>query len=150
MRDRRDIRARRAEGGTIRGIARDIGADRNTIRRALDPAARLDYKRPTLADTFGDAVRDVVADYPRLTVQQVAEVIQWPASRRTLSSLVADARRVVIDRQRAELIAPRVGTMASRVIRMGSITAGPITSGPLRMGRINGAQEAARGPRRPA
>lgn len=37
MRDRRDIRARREGGGTIRGIAREIGADRNSIRRGGRP-----------------------------------------------------------------------------------------------------------------
>lgn len=145
MRDRRDIRARREQGGTIRGIARDIGADRNTIRRAIDPDANLDYRRPTLADEYEPAVRDVLGDYPRLTVQQVAEIIEWPASRRSLSDLVARIRPIVLDREREDLIRPQAGTLTVGTIRIGTATAGAPT-----VGRLHDFQEAARGSLRTA
>ena len=45
MHDRRTIREHRAAGGTIRGIALDVGASRNAVRRALVPGARERYYR---------------------------------------------------------------------------------------------------------
>lgn len=142
MRDRRDIRARHADGGSIRGIARDIVADRNSIRRALAEDARLDYQRPTLADQFEPAVRDVLYDYPRLTVQQVAEIIAWPASRRSLSSLVARIRPLVLERERLALVRPRTGTLTSA---SASVRVGVASVGRMEARRIDDIQEAARG-----
>ena len=127
MRDRRDIRARRDEGGTIRGIAREIGADRNTIRRAIAPDANLDYRRPTLADEYEPAVRDMLADYPRMTVAQIGELVDWPGSRRTLSDLVARLRPLILEREREDLNRPTIGT----------ISLGRLTSGSLTLGRVN-------------
>ena len=145
MRDRRDIRARRAEGGTIRGIARDIGADRNTIRRALAEGANLDYQRPSLSEEFEPAVRDVLADYPRMSVAQIGELIEWPGSRRMLSDLVAQVRPSVLEREREDLNRPVVGTAHA-----GPVASGRMLVGRMDVGRVDVDQEASGDPGRAA
>lgn len=137
MHDRRDIRARREGGGTIRGIAREIGADRNSIRRALADGAALDYSRSSLADEYEPAVRDVLADFPRISVTQVAEIIEWPASRRALSDLVARLRPIAIERSVEALAEPIIGA-----VRVGLIDAGTMSMGKLKVGGLSGNSEA--------
>lgn len=126
MHDRRSIRARRGEGGSIRGMAREFGASRNAVRRALDPDAALDYRRPTLADEYEPAVRDVLADYPRMQVPQIAALVEWPGARSTISELVARLRPAALERETEDLTRPRLGRVA----------AGPITTGTARMGSM--------------
>lgn len=129
MHDRRGIRDRRQKGLTIRGIAREAGASRNAVRRALDPDASLDYNRPTLADEYEPAVRDVLADYPRIAVNQIAEIVEWPGSRRTLSDLVAKLRPKYLERETEDLNRPTVGTMT-----VGQLTVGTMTVGSMKLG----------------
>lgn len=129
MHDRRGIRAARDGGGTIRGIAREFGASRNAVRRALDPASSLDYERPSLAEEFEPAVHDVLTDYPRMTVEQVAELIEWPGSRRTLSDLVARVRETVLDREREDLNRPRLGTVSTGRVSLGHVSVGRLIVG---------------------
>lgn len=136
MRDRRDIRARRDSGGTIRGIARDIGADRNTIRRALAADANLDYHRPSLAEEFEPAVHDALMDWPQMPVSQVAELIGWPGSRRALSDLVAKVRPAVLERHVEDLNQPALGTA-----RVGTATIGRLGVGSLTVGRAHVREE---------
>lgn len=145
MHDRRAIRAHREAGGTIRGIAREIGADRNSIRRALADGAALDYHRPSLAEEYEPAVRDVLADYPRISVMQVAEIVEWPASRRALSNLVARLRPIALDRERESLTSIPLGSL-----RAGVAAAGRISVGALRVGGIHGISEALHHSLRPA
>lgn len=134
MHDRRGIRARRGEGGTIRGMAREFGASRNAVRRALDPNANLDYQRPTLADEYEPAVRDVLADYPRMQVPQIAALIEWPGARSTLSELVARLRPLALEREREDLGRPRLGAVAAGTIKLGTVTAGRMTVGRVQHG----------------
>lgn len=136
MRDRRDIRARRDEGAGIRAIARDTGASRNAVRRALDPNARLDYARPSLADEYREAVREVLYDYPRIFVSQVAELVEWPGSRRALSDLVGELRPEALERETEDLNRPVVGPIA-----VGRIIFGPMTVGRLTVGSIHAGPE---------
>lgn len=136
MRDRRDIRARRDEGACIRAIARDIGASRNAVRRALDSEARLDYARPSLADDYREAVREVLYDYPRIFVSQVAELVEWPGSRRALSNLVGELRPEALERETEDLNRPVVGPIA-----VGRIAFGPMTVGRLNVGSIHAGPE---------
>ena len=137
MRDRRDIRARRELGGTIRGIAREIGADRGSVRRALADGAALDYSRPILADEYEPAVRDVLADFPRISVTQVAEIVEWPASRRSLSDLVARLRPIALERSVEALTVPAIGA-----VRAGSVFVGPVATGKMKVGALGGNTEA--------
>ncbi|MDY0830747.1 hypothetical protein SK224_16550 [Microbacterium sp. BG28] len=129
MRDRRSIRADRAAGSSIRGIARATGASRNAVRRALDPDANLDYTRPSMAEEYTPAVRDVLADYPRISVNQVAEIVEWPGARRTLSDLVAQLRPAALEREREDLNRPTLGTVHVGIIRFGPMTVGRMTVG---------------------
>ncbi|MFH6687456.1 hypothetical protein QVL82_01255 [Cellulosimicrobium funkei] len=92
MHNRPAIRDERAAGATIRGIARQLGASRNAVRRALEPGARDRYHRASSTDDVVEAVRDVLADYPHMAVADVAVLIDWRRSRRTLSNLVARLR----------------------------------------------------------
>lgn len=136
MRDRRDIRARRERGAGIRAIARETGASRNAVRRALDPEAALEYSRPSLADEYREAVREVLHDYPRIFVSQVAELVEWPGSRRALSDLVGELRPEALEREIEDLNRPVVGTIA-----VGTITYGPMTVGRLSLGSIHAGPE---------
>lgn len=113
-------------------MAREFGASRNAVRRALDPDAALDYQRPSLADEYEPAVRDVLADYPRLAVPQIAALIEWPGSRSTLSALVARLRPQALEREREDLNRPNIG----RVI-VGSLTIGRAVVGAMTVGRVH-------------
>lgn len=128
MRDREQIRRVFEVAGTIRGTARELGAGRNTVRRALDP----DHEHVTLADRFEPAVRDVLSDYPRLTVRQVGDIIEWPGSRRALSELVRRVRAEILEREHEEQNLNRInaGTLnAGRIATVGRVTAGRVTIG---------------------
>lgn len=130
MHDRRRIRAERAAGGSIRGLARDLGASRNAVRRAIAPGARLDYRRPSLADDFEPAVRDVLADDPHVPLSRIADLIEWPASRRALSELVARLRPLALERETDGLIRPA----------MGAVRVGPLAVGSVKVGIVHGAE----------
>lgn len=138
MRDRRDIRDRREAGGTIRGIARDTGASRNAVRRGLDGDARLEYSRPSMVEEYEPAVRDMLADYPHVSVSQVAELIDWPGSRRTLSDLVARLRPEYLAREVENLNRPALGRVAAGTMTVGTLTVGTITLGRVRDGSTTG------------
>ncbi|NHI16853.1 hypothetical protein [Microbacterium excoecariae] len=137
MRDREQIRRMFETAGTIRGTARELRADRNTIRRALAPGARDRYHRPLMADEYEPAVRDVLADHPRLTVPQVAEIIEWPGARRTLAKLVARIRPLMLERETEHLARPQVGT-----VNLGRMSVGRASAGALAIGRIRGRKKA--------
>ena len=134
MHDRRGIRARRSAGGSIRGMARELGASRNAVRRALDPDANLDYQRPSLADEYEPAVHDVLADHPRLTVPQIAELIEWPGARSTLAALVARLRPAALEREREDLNRPSLGRIAVGALTMGHALVGSLTVGRVQHG----------------
>lgn len=124
MHDRRRIHAERATGGSIRGIARELGASRNAVRRAIAPGARLDYRRPSLADDFEPAVREVLADDPHMPVSRIRDLIEWPASRRALSDLVARLRPLAIEREVEGLNRPAMGTVRAGKVRVGRVKVG--------------------------
>jgi len=130
MHDRPAIRALHGDGSPIRGIARDLGASRNAVRRALRPGARDSYYRPSVADAAEPAVRDVLADYPDMVVADVAVLIDWRHSRRTLSDLVARLRPVYRDTSPGldarPLVGLRAGALAVQDIRCGTLTIGEV------------------------
>lgn len=102
MHDRPALRLLHGGGESIRGISRDHGASRNAVRRALADGSLDTYHRPSVTDTFEPAVRDVLADYPHMGVSDIAVMIDWPKSRRTLSDLVAALRPEYIERYEAD------------------------------------------------
>ncbi len=126
MHDRPAIRRLRGGGSPIRGIARDLGASRNAVRRALRPGARDHYYRPSVADAAEPAVRDVLADYPDMVVADVALLIDWRHSRRTLSDLVARLRPLCRDTASGLDACPdttlALGTLTVQNIECGTLT----------------------------
>ena len=137
MHDRRRIRVEHEAGAPIRAIARSLGASRNAVRRAIDPGSRLEYSRPSMAEEYTPAVRDVLADYPRLSVAQISEVVEWPGSRRTLSDLVAQLRPAALERERKDLNRPALGTVVA-----GRVTFGPMSVGRMTVGSVDACAEA--------
>ena len=89
-------------GQAIRNIARENGISRNAVRRALAENARMEYWRPSATEDYEPAVRDVLADYPHMSVPDIAVMIDWPKSRRTLSDMVASLRPEYIERHESE------------------------------------------------
>lgn len=131
MHDRPAIRVLYGDGESIRGIARHRGASRNAVRRALKPGARDHYYRPSASSAAEPAVRDVLADYPDMSVSDIAVLIDWRHARRTLSDLVAKLR-------------PEYGGETSDVyarpmsmLTAGNVDAGEITYGTMQLGRVN-------------
>lgn len=62
----------------------------------------MEYWRPSAAEEFEPAVRDVLADYPHMSVPDISTMIDWRKSRRTLSDLVAKLRPEYIERAEAD------------------------------------------------
>lgn len=131
MHDRPLIRSTRDAGGTVRGIAREIGASRGAVRRALAPGSRDRYWRPSLADEAEPAVRDVLADYPHLTVAEIGLLIDWRHSHRTLSTVVSRLRPEYIarsiDAANAAYPAPTVGRLSLGTLTIGHASVGTLT-----------------------
>ena len=130
MHDRPSIREARDDGGTIRGIARERGASRNAVRRALAPGARDRYYRPSVTEEAEPAVREVLADYPHMAVADVALLIDWRHSRRTLSDLVARLRPTVVQDW------PRVAARDVGSLTLGQIAARPVSVGTMTLGEL--------------
>lgn len=132
MHDRKPIREARAGGSPIRAIARELGVDRNTVRRAIVPGARGTYWRASATEAATEQVRDVLADYPNMAVRDVAVIIDWRHSRRALSNLVARLRpeystpSAIAARPSSTL---QSGPLASRSVRAGTMTVGTMTVG---------------------
>lgn len=130
MHDRPAIRQDRQDGETIRGIAREHGASRNAVRRALVPGARDHYYRPTLTDEAEPAVREVLADYPQMVVADIAVLIDWRHSRRTLSDLVAKLRPESISNWSTVDARPigsiKVGALSTSALSCGTMTLGEL------------------------
>lgn len=130
MHDRPKLRLLHGEGESIRGIAREQGASRNAVRRALAPGARDHYHRASASSDAEPAVRDVLADYPLMSVADIAVLIDWRHARRTLSDLVAKLRPEYIENSGDVDARP----MAS--ISAGTITVGVASYGTMEVGEV--------------
>lgn len=128
MHDRSNIIQLHVSGSGIREIAKDQGISRNAVRRAVAPGARLEYWRPSATEDIEPAVRDVLADYPHMTVKDVAVLVDWRKSRRTLSDLVTALRPEYIERAEAE----STGSRDIEARSMNSLQAGTINEAYLR------------------
>lgn len=124
MHDRVALRSRHEAGEPIRSIAR-AGPSRNAVRRAVAPGARDRYYRPSASEAVEGAVRDVLADYPHMTVEDIAVLVDWRLSRRALSDVVARIRPQFAEHD----------DLAARPIT--SIRAGTLAAvGALKVGRL--------------
>ena len=69
-----DIVSRRAAGQSIKGIARDLGVSRNTVRATLRREGPPRYERrlaPSKLDPYRDYLRDRLAEFPELSVKKL-------------------------------------------------------------------------------
>jgi hypothetical protein len=130
MHDRPAFRLLHGDGASIRGIAREKKASRNAVRRALVPGSRDRYYRASVSDDAEPAVRDVLADYPQMVVADIAVLIDWRHSRRTLSDLVAKLRPQSVASWSAVETKPigaiRAGILSTSTIRCGTMTLGEL------------------------
>jgi transposase len=88
-------RLHRAEGLSVRAIARVRGVSRNTVRNALKADGPPRYQRRpagSIVDTAEPRIRELLAAYPRMPSTVIAERIGWQNSIRVLSGRVAELR----------------------------------------------------------
>lgn len=90
MHDRRPIRALHAAGTPIRAVARDLGIDRNTVRRAIDPA-----RRSPLEDVETE-IREVLDRWPHMPATGVARRLGYAGGMTQFSRRVHVIRREVL------------------------------------------------------
>jgi transposase len=92
-------RLHRAEGLAIREITRRMGVSRNTVRAALRAESPPGYGRaPKLwaVDAFEPAIRELLAQYPKMPATVIAERIGWVRSMTQLKLRVAELRRLFV------------------------------------------------------
>lgn len=135
MRDRVAIRAARSRGESIRSIARNAGVDRNTVRRAIAPNARTKYWRHSATAEATEAVRDVLSSYPFMAVKDIAALIDWRRSRRTLSNLVARLRPDYLGPSTFATLSP-TELAGAKSLDLPAIAVGTLTVGTLNAGRL--------------
>jgi transposase len=88
-------RLHRAEGLSIRAIARVRGVSRNTVRNALKADGPPRYQRRaagSIVDAAEPRIRELLASYPQMPSTVIAERIGWQRSVRVLSGRVAELR----------------------------------------------------------
>lgn len=131
MHDRHAFREAREGGESIRGISRGHGASRNAVRRALRPGARDSYYRASASEDAEPAVKDVLADYPQMSVADIALLIDWRKSRRQLSDLVARLRPRTVSEW------PTIQARPLQSITIGQLSTKPLTVGTMKIGELN-------------
>ena len=130
MHDRQAFREAHHGGESIRGISRGHRASRNAVRRALRPGARDSYYRPSASEDAKPAVRDVLADYPQMSVADIALLIDWRKSRRQLSDLVARLR----PQTKPEW--PAIQARPLHSIKIGHLSTKPLDVGKIKIGEL--------------
>ena len=88
-------RLHRAEGLSIRAIARVRGVSRNTVRNALKAEGPLRYQRRAagpVVDAAEPRIRELLTAYPQMPSTVIGERIGWQNSIRVLSGRVAELR----------------------------------------------------------
>lgn len=99
MHDRIQLREAVESTGGIRAAARQTGVSRNAVRRAIRTRNDRYYRRSRLEEEFAPGIRDILADHRFMPVSSIAILIGWPASPRTLASLVAKVRATLPDQE---------------------------------------------------
>lgn len=120
-------RLHRAEGMSIKGIARHLGIARNTVRRAVageDPPKYRRAPKGSLVDAVEPAIRELLAEYQRMPATVIAERIGWERSLSVLKRRVRELRPVYLP---ADPVS-RAADHASRSSRRSGECAGPAAS----------------------
>ncbi|WP_284986977.1 hypothetical protein [Arthrobacter sp. fls2-241-R2A-172] len=130
MHDRQAFRDAHQGGDSIRRISRSKGASRNAVRRGLRPGARDSYYRPSASEEAEPAVTDTLADYPHMSVADIALLIDWRMSRRQLSDLVARLR----PQRAAEW--PTIEARPLNSITIGNLSTKPLRAGKMKIGEL--------------
>ena len=90
-------RLHRAEGRSIRAIARELGLARNTVRAAVRSGAPPGYERVgrgSIVDAVEDAIRRELQACPTMPTTVVAERIGWTRGLTVLRERVRELRPV--------------------------------------------------------
>lgn len=108
-------RLHRAEGLSIRQIARMRDVSRNTVRAAVRSDGPPRYARAakgSVADGFEPRVRELLRVFPAMPSTVIAERVGWPYSVRTLSGRVAELRPAYLPPDPASRTAYAAGELA--------------------------------------
>jgi transposase len=88
-------RLHRAEGLSIKEIARRVGVARNTVRSALrsEVPPVFDRKpRPSAIDGYEPRIRELLAEFPRMPATVIAERVGWTRSMTVMKDRVRELR----------------------------------------------------------
>ena len=108
-------RLHRAEGVSIKEIARRLGVARNTVRSAVRseaPPAYVRKGRGSSVEEFEPDIRALLAEFPRMPATVIAERIGWKRGRTVLAERVAELRPLYLPPDPAGRTEYRPGELA--------------------------------------
>ena len=108
-------RLHRAEGVSIKEIARRTGLARNTVRTAVRSDEPPSYERKpagSSVDAFEPAIRQLLAEFPRMPATVIAERIGWSGGRSVFRQRVAELRPIYLPADPCQRTEYRPGELA--------------------------------------
>lgn len=108
-------RLHRAEGMSIKAIARHFGVARNTVREAVRSEAPPHYERQrrgSIVDAVEPDILALLKEFPTMAATVIAERIEWPYSIRVLRDRVAELRPLFVAPDPSQRTSYRPGQLA--------------------------------------